>query len=184
MRIRQVRPEFFTDAVVSRLAPDVRLTYIGLWCVADDAGWLVWDVQQIGAQLSPYESVRAREKRVARASVALADTGRLVFYECGCALIPKLEEHQRIGGNKSYTARDAHLVHTRTDSAKARKSAQGTILALKDAGIKEVHTIPDLSAGRLGNGREGTLDARAGAKDDDAKLIAAFARQGLPVKTA
>lgn len=36
MRIRQVKPDFFTDAVVSAWPPAARLFYIGLWTVADD----------------------------------------------------------------------------------------------------------------------------------------------------
>jgi hypothetical protein len=72
VRIRQVRPEFFTDHVMGALPADVRLTYIGLWCVADDAGWMTWDVDQIAAQLYPYESIRSRTRRVERACEACA----------------------------------------------------------------------------------------------------------------
>jgi hypothetical protein len=158
MRIRQVRPEFFTDAVVSRLTPAVRLTYIGLWCVADDAGWMTWDVPQIAAQLYPYESVRVRERRVQAAGETLAEAGRLVMEPCGCALIPKLADHQKIGGNKSFPARDKHRVHTSTD-----KSARNVMVG----------------NGTVGNGR---LEARERASDDDQEgLHAAWRRQGLPV---
>jgi hypothetical protein len=154
MRIRQVRPEFFTDAIVSQLSPAVRLTYIGLWCVADDAGWMTWDVAQIAALLYPYESIRVRTRRIEQAGESL------VMHECGCARIPKLEDHQRIGGNKSFTSRDKH----------------------------RVHTDMDLSAGTLGNGRvgNGTVNARASAREDDdgPARIAAWRRQGLPVDVA
>jgi hypothetical protein len=155
-----VRPEFFTDAIVSKLTPGVRLTYIGLWCVADDAGWMSWDVAQIGAQLYPYESVHVRERRIIAAGEALVAAGRLLMFECGCALIPKLEGHQRIGGNKSFTARDKHDVHTHPD---------------KSAGSK----------GRLGNGTlVAPADAPEGAGANDESrpaLLAAYRRQGLPV---
>jgi len=159
MRIRQVRPEFFSDPIISKLKPDVRLTYIGLWCVADDAGWLVWDVPNVGALLYPYESVRVREVRIARAGVDLAEAGRIVIHPCDCALIPRLEDHQRIGGNKSFTIRDKHKVHTRMD-----KSAV------------------TLGNGKVGNGR---VIAPAGASDEEREAtIAAFRRQGLPVDAA
>lgn len=115
MRIRQIRPEFFTDPVTSSLSPSVRLTYIGLWCVADDAGYLVWDVSQIGALLYPYMSVHRREKVIADAGVVLLAAGRIVLYPCGCGRIPTLVDHQRIGGNKSFPVRDEHRVHTSTD---------------------------------------------------------------------
>jgi hypothetical protein len=157
VRIRQVRPEFFTDAVVSRLTAPVRLTYIGLWCVADDAGWMTWDVPQIAAQLYPYESVRVRERRVEAAGEALVLAGRMVRFDCGCSFIPKLADHQRIGGTKSFPARDKHNVHTPTD-----ESARN---------------------GRVGNGKLGNGTPRASANDDDyqAAVIRAHRRQGMPV---
>lgn len=130
-----MRPEFFSDPIVSRLPPDVRLTYIGLWCIADDAGYLVWDEPHIGALLYPYESVRVRERRVEKAGAQLHDQRRIVMFPCGCALIPRLEDHQKIGGNKTFTARDRH----------------------------RVHTSPDKSAGKVGNGSNGTLVAPASA---------------------
>jgi hypothetical protein len=153
-----VRPEFFTDAIVSRLPTDVRLTYIGLWCVADDAGWLVWDVHQIAVQLYPYDSGRVRERRIERAGLALSEAGRLVMHDCGCAHVPKLADHQKIGGNKSFSALERHQVHTR----------------------------PNLSPGRVG--KVDKLNGRALARDDDetyeADLLAAQRRLGLPVDTA
>lgn len=115
MRIRQIRPEFFTDPVTAHLTPAVRLTYIGLWCVADDAGWLAWDVPHIGALLYPYKSVRAREAAILQAGEALVATRRLHIHGCGCAVIPTLETHQKIGGTRSFPARDKHRVHTNTD---------------------------------------------------------------------
>jgi hypothetical protein len=111
MRIRQVRPEFFTDPVTGHLPPAVQVAYIGLWCVADDAGWLDWDVPQLGALLYPYKSVRAREALIEKAGTALVAVGRLAVMDCGCARIPTLAAHQKIGGNKSYTARDKHETH-------------------------------------------------------------------------
>jgi hypothetical protein len=160
VRIRQVRPEFFTDAVVSAFPADVRLTYIGLWCVADDAGWLVWDVDQVAAQLYPYESIRVRTRRVERAGATLVAAGRMALPGCGCAFIPRLSTHQKIGGNKSFTVRDRHPVHTSLD-----ESARNV---------------------RVGNGREGRLEARERATDEDDRpaLMAAFRRQGLPVDVA
>jgi len=116
MRIRQVRPEFFTDPTTSRLSVDVRLTYIGLWCVADDAGWLEFNAEHIAAMLYPYESIRVRTHRLEKSKAELEAAGRLVLHDCGCAQIPTLEHHQKIGGTKSFTARDKHRsIHLRTN---------------------------------------------------------------------
>lgn len=139
MRIRQVRPEFFTDSTIAALSPAVRLTYIGLWVVADDAGWLRWDVPQIGAVLYPFESVRHREKNLASAKEALEGAGRLILHDCGCAQIPTLPRHQRISGKQSFSAREAHGKHR----------------PLSDSPVT------------VGNGRErnGTVDARESAEE-------------------
>jgi hypothetical protein len=148
MRIRQIRPEFFTDPVTGHLEPSVQVTYIGLWCIADDGGWLDWDVPQIGAVLYPYKSVRARETSVLRAGVALVGVGRLVVMDCGCARIPTLAVHQKIGGNKSFTARDKHERH-------------------------EVQTRMDLYARNVtvGNGSNGTHDADAARRSGGAATM-------------
>ena len=151
MRIRQIRPEFFTDPVTAHLSPLAQITYIGLWCVADDAGWLAWDVPQLGALLSPYKSVRVRERAVEKAGQDLVEVGRLVIYPCGCALIPKLETHQKIGGNKSFTARDRHAVHTRMD-----KSARN--VTVSNGMERNVSPAPD----PMGTGGAGSLKDRVG----------------------
>jgi hypothetical protein len=136
MRIRQLRPEFFTDPVTGRLPPAVQVAYMGLWCYADDAGWLDWDVPSIGAVLYPYKPVHVREAQIVKAAAALVAVGRLLVLDCGCARIPTLTAHQKIGGNKSFTARERHERH-------------------------EVQTRMDLYARNvtLGNGSNGTREA-------------------------
>jgi hypothetical protein len=111
MRIRQVRPEFWSDETMAALPPAVRLFYIGLWNMADDAGWIEWRVPRIGAVLFPYESVRRRTRDIESWSAALSDAGRLVLYGCGCAQVPTLSRHQRVTGKQSFTALDAHKKH-------------------------------------------------------------------------
>jgi hypothetical protein len=146
MRIRQVRPEFFTDPLTAHLSAAVQVTYIGLWCVADDAGWLVWDVPQVGALLYPYKSVRVRERLIESAAEVLTEAGRLTIYDCRCALVPKLEDHQKIGGNKSFPVRDKHLVHTRTDKS-ARNGRVGNVTVGNGTSPARA---PDGAAGDLG----------------------------------
>lgn len=141
MRIRQVRPEYWSDPVTARLPVDVQLTYIALWCVADDDGWLRWDIAAIGALVCPYLSVRQRERRLEKAREALVATRRLIVMECGCARIPTLPQHQKIGGNKSFTARSDHYSHgpvqTRMDLYPGKvsnvKVGNGTVRASADS---------------------------------------------------
>ena len=160
VRIRQIRPEFFTDPVTAHMAPATQVTYIGLWCVADDAGWLECDLDQLGALLYPYKSGRVRTQIVVRACIDLEKIGRLLRWECGCALIPTLSEHQKIGGNKSFVVRDKHSKH---------KSIR-------------VHTNPDgsirnVTVSKVGNGT-GEADA-SGAASLGERLVAAGVKPEL-----
>ena len=121
-----MRPEFFTDPVMASLSAQVRLTYIGLWCVADDAGWLRWDVPQIGAQLFPFDTPRRRESALLETLADLLRTGRVVLHPCGCLFIQHLVDHQRIGGNKNINALIIHRVHTGMDQS-AGKVGNGKV---------------------------------------------------------
>jgi len=96
MRIRQVKPAFWSDAVVAALPAPVRLFYIGLWMVADDAGWLRWDPSQIANELYGYESRRRRERDVETFLALLVKVNRVVVHDCGHAEIPKLTTHQHL----------------------------------------------------------------------------------------
>jgi hypothetical protein len=106
-----VRPEFWSDETMAALAPAVRLFYIGLWNIADDAGWIEWRVPRIGAVLFPYESVKRRSRDIEVWSTRLIDAGRLVLYACGCAQVPTLSRHQRVTGKQSFTVLEAHKKH-------------------------------------------------------------------------
>lgn len=107
-----MRPEFWTDETLAELPDAVRLCYIGLWGIADDAGWLEWRPTRIGALLYPYRSAKRREADLTAWGASLAKAGRLRLLECGCAVIPTLPRHQRISGKQSFTARDSHQRHT------------------------------------------------------------------------
>lgn len=61
MRIRTIKPEFFTheelyEAEAKTKLP-LRLAYIGLWCVADREGRFRWQPRRLGVQIMPYDSV-------------------------------------------------------------------------------------------------------------------------------
>ena len=156
-----MRPEFFSDPVVGRLNPDARLTYIGLWCIADDAGWLEWDVPHIAALLSPYQSVLVRERMAERSLASLVEAGRIEVHPCGCAFIPRLADHQKIGGNKSFTVRDRH---------ESRHSRTSTPVGSNGRNVSNGSPARDREAAR-------------GTEDEKAALTRAFRRQGLPVGT-
>lgn len=108
MRIRQVKPEFFGDADMAALPFRTRLTYIGLWSEADDAGWLTVDAVQIAHDLYGFDSRGRREAWVVDDLVRLQEGGHLEVYDCGHGCIPTLPKHQRFGGRLVHTVHDAH----------------------------------------------------------------------------
>lgn len=108
MRIRAVRPDFWQDDTLGHLSDAVRLFYIGLWCVADDAGWFEWRPGQLGAALYPYRSARRRERDIEAWTTVLESVGRIVRHPCGCGLIPTMARHQKSGGHPTFAVRDKH----------------------------------------------------------------------------
>jgi hypothetical protein len=111
MRIRQVKPEFWSDSDMAALPYAVRLIYIGLWCVADDAGYIDWRPDRIAHDLLGYESTKVRERHLVEWAQALVDTGHLQIFACGCALVPTLQKHQRVSGKQNFRNREAHGAH-------------------------------------------------------------------------
>lgn len=107
MRFRTVHPDFWTDKVLGKVSDTARLTYIGLWMLADDAGWLDWDVEQMSIQLFPWVDSRSRQKRMNEAVKTLIEAGRVSVEPCGHARIPKLAVYQK-PGHPYYAIRDEH----------------------------------------------------------------------------
>jgi hypothetical protein len=110
MRIRQVKPEFWKDPDLAKLPLTARLAYIGLWGLADDAGWLRLDVPSIALELFGYESRNRRERMIVGALEELVAAKRVESHECGHALIPTLVDHQRFAGEtkRVYTVLKEH----------------------------------------------------------------------------
>lgn len=96
MRIRTIKPEFWRDPdSTGRWSDELKLFYIGLWCVADDAGRFVWDEELIAADLFPFN----RDADVKRLLEQLRRTGRVLPYDVGgrkYGFLPKFAKHQRI----------------------------------------------------------------------------------------
>jgi hypothetical protein len=107
MRARLIRPEFFTDDTIGRLSHGARLLYVGTWCLADDDGYLVWNIRQIALELFGYD--RGRERLTERLAGELIESGRVVVLACGRhARVPTLGRHRQKGGNLTFTVRDRH----------------------------------------------------------------------------
>lgn len=112
-RIRQIKPSWFLDKELRRgTTADAREFYIGLWMLADDEGWLSWDVERVAAELYPYEGFARRERNVVKWAEQLMTLNptapHLAIYTCGHAWVPKMKVHQRVAGTRSEGTSKAH----------------------------------------------------------------------------
>jgi hypothetical protein len=93
MRIRSVKPEFWTDRVTGRWDTEMKLVYIALWNLADDEGRFEYEPDLIRSQLFPYGCPFCLETVMAR----IAETKKLRLYSVGgiaYGVIPSFQEHQ------------------------------------------------------------------------------------------
>jgi hypothetical protein len=97
-RIRSIKPDFFKSATIARLTYRARLTFEGLWCLADDQGRLAADTRVIAGELWPQEDdVTWRE--VAADVDALLTLGLLREYTADGKVyleVSSWTEHQKI----------------------------------------------------------------------------------------
>lgn len=61
MRIRTIKPDFWTDEKIGELSMPARLLFIALWNIADDYGNFANKPKQIKIQTMPYDNVDIQE---------------------------------------------------------------------------------------------------------------------------
>lgn len=162
--VRLARPDCWRAGATGRLHPDERDCYLGLATLADDAGWLLWRPAEIGASLYGYQPVGRRERDLARRARALEDAGLLVLNECGCALLPRMDDLASKGGRPTYPVREYHLA--------AHASTYAHVHAPQVKG----------SEGQASEGKEaaGQRDEAApAANGEDRRTVANLAETGL-----
>ena len=101
-RIRTIKPEFWGDEKLAPQPPVVRLVFLGLMSMADDAGRLVDNVKSLDGMLFP-----ETDDTVDSALVTLARLSRIIRYrsESGQRLIQIVnwEKHQKVDKPSKYT---------------------------------------------------------------------------------
>lgn len=100
MRIRQIKPSFWLNEDLAKLSHLARLTWVGLWAIADRAGRMEARPQRIRGQLFPYEP----EIQIDEILSELQTGGFLVRYENDGAWyfeIPNFTKHQRFSGQEA-----------------------------------------------------------------------------------
>ena len=107
MKARLIRPGFWTDADLSSMPAETRLFYVGLWMSADDAGYVAWDVDRIGAELYPFRSMSWRRRQMPLMLEALTPQHVRILTCERHLVIPNLEKYQH-APRPSYQHRSEH----------------------------------------------------------------------------
>lgn len=138
MRGRYLMREYWSDSdLFLRLDARQRETYIGLWMLADDSGWLPRDIEAISAALYRFEDGAPRKEAVRRALERLRELGKVESHRCGCLFLPAVARYPR-AGRKTDEHHAQHIKHLRTHS----KSSNGI---QRDLNPSPVPSRPDPS---------------------------------------
>jgi hypothetical protein len=102
MRIRTIKPEFFTHEGLFELESEtglpIRVAFAGLWCAADREGRFKWEPRRLGVQILPYD-----QADFSRVLHALATRGFVCKYASGTnvfGVIPSFTSHQVINNRE------------------------------------------------------------------------------------
>jgi hypothetical protein len=96
MRIRTVKPEFWTDTFMVSLPPLARLIYISLWSLADDHGYITDESERLAMEVMPKEDAQVFDDwlqlfvAAGRLEQFAAPDGSLYLR------VAKWEKHQRV----------------------------------------------------------------------------------------
>lgn len=137
MRIRTIKPEFWTDPLMVKLPRFTRLMYIALWSAADDHGCLVDEPERLALELMPREPL----EDVLLAIDELVAVGRLVRRECEhrtFLVIVNWQKHQRV----DHPARSRFLGGSREDSGGLGGSRNSARLDLGPRTLEKDHDRP------------------------------------------
>lgn len=99
MRIRAIKPEFWSDARTGEWNAQLALFYVGIWQSADDSGRLRLDPRLIRSELDPFDAKFGGADGVAELLEQLVRLGRILPYEVEgqrYGVVAKFAEHQVI----------------------------------------------------------------------------------------
>ena len=158
MRIRTIKPEFFTHEGLfeaeSESGLPLRIAFVGLWCVADREGRFKWEPRRLGVQILPYDNVD-----FSRVLHALTTRGFVVMYRVddacfGC--IPSFQKHQIINNREA----DSVLPPCTQENAENPNDSNG-FDACPTRESRDDHASKGEGKGREGKGKEGKGESGA-----------------------
>lgn len=146
MRTRLIRPKFWADATVASLPVAARLTFAGLWGLADDDGYFEWEPSEIAAELYRYTAVKARERQVEAHLNALVEAGPVERLECGRhGRIDSMPNHRIQSGRHTFPTREQHLTTCVAGRGTPRNAASSPVL-VSESGTGTVRNGSDSGA--------------------------------------
>lgn len=98
MRIRTIKPSFFSDVKLGQVSINARLLFAGLWCVSDDYGFLLGHESYLKGQIFPYDDNITAES-IAKMIKELQGIDAIQVFEFNrenFIYIKNLDIHQRI----------------------------------------------------------------------------------------
>lgn len=152
MRGRYLMREYWTDSdLFLRLTADERELYQGLWMLADDAGWMPWDVPAIAAAVYQYEDRSPREAKVRATVSKLVKIGKVERHKC-CLFLPAVVRYPR-SGKKSVEHKAEHQTHSnRFDGRRGQTPAAFETIQTDTNGYeplsRPVPSLPDVAGAR------------------------------------
>ena len=170
-RIRNIKPDFWTDEKLVELEPWERLLFIGLWSFVDDEGYMPYSPKRITMQVFPGDSLE-----VSRGLQNLISMGALTLYDSvgGQILhVTNWEKHQKVSNP---TKSKYPLQGLRPVGRKPRKHADSDPEITEDS-VRATEFSRKLPKEReREREREGKVvvtlsDAEAPDHDDDFELI-------------
>lgn len=150
MRIRTIKPEFFTHEGLYELELEtglpVRVAFAGLWCAADRDGRFKWEPRRLGVQILPYDNIDF--SRVLDALTTRAFTRHYRVDGKDFGVIPSFKDHQVINNREKPSELPEPLEYIDCDACLTREPRVGHASKAE------------------GKGREGNMEGKG--KDFDA----------------
>jgi hypothetical protein len=193
MRIRTIKPEFFTHEGIQKAEEEsglpLRLAFIGLWCAADREGRFKWEPRRLGVMIMPYETVD-----FSAILEALAAAGFVVRYGGGrFGLIASFAEHQRINPREAAsqipafdtTEQDDSLQRTCRISENESRGMQECGEGKGKEGNKEGKGKTESVPGYTQNGKAATLERivkaypQSGSYTESMRVLSDLSSQGF-----
>ena len=123
MRIRTIKPEFFTHEGLFELEVEtgwpIRVAFAGLWCAADREGRFKWEPRRLGVQILPYDQAdfsRVLDALTTRGFVKKYLSGQGVF-----GVIPSFSAHQVINNREKESELPEPLEYIECDACSTRE---------------------------------------------------------------